>query len=424
MEKPGCLAFGCFRTVWFHAVLGFASACFAQEAGKSSKTSSLNRVLQKELEEEIIPNVARVLSDFFGGTKSSTQSPSVPSSRVPPPPQPTPPRQPPEDRDRTQDAGDNAAGTVETVGPVRFVVPKGWVVTQRWADDGAGGTGLSLGTGGAGSYLTVQRHARLPNTAYTPEGIGRFIIRFSWQQATTGSIAVGKENLSGFWMAGSGGLEAALFSYGGQVYMVSASSARDAFRELLQSIELGDTVARLPKAEPRFGQRPEQNPPVVGDTDVFAKARDFTRHWEGGYVNDPADAGGATNFGVTQRTYDRFRKEWGQSAQDVRNITAEDVSMIYQSYWKTSGAGGLPLPLSVVHFDTFFHFNPQRAERWKNEVLKTYPNDPVAAAKAYVEKRIAFRHELVKKAPTQKKFLKGWLNRDNDLMKLVTDGAK
>ena len=33
--------------------------------------------------------------------------------------------------------------------------------------------------------------------------------------------------------------------------------------------------------------------------DYFPKVMDFIRQWEGGYVDHPADPGGATNLGIT-----------------------------------------------------------------------------------------------------------------------------
>ena len=40
---------------------------------------------------------------------------------------------------------------------------------------------------------------------------------------------------------------------------------------------------------------------------MFERALTFVLRWEGGYVDHPADPGGATNYGVTQRTYDAWR---------------------------------------------------------------------------------------------------------------------
>jgi len=50
------------------------------------------------------------------------------------------------------------------------------------------------------------------------------------------------------------------------------------------------------------------------------------RH-EGGYVFDPADPGGETNFGISKRAHPDV---------DIANLTAEKAEFIYRkSYWRT-----------------------------------------------------------------------------------------
>jgi len=61
----------------------------------------------------------------------------------------------------------------------------------------------------------------------------------------------------------------------------------------------------------------------------FELALSFTRKWEGGFVNHPADPGGKTNFGITQRVFDAWRKSWGLPTLDVRMIGREEVAQIY-----------------------------------------------------------------------------------------------
>ncbi len=41
------------------------------------------------------------------------------------------------------------------------------------------------------------------------------------------------------------------------------------------------------------------------------KLKPFILKWEGGFVDDPADLGGATNKGVTIGTYREYRKKKG-----------------------------------------------------------------------------------------------------------------
>lgn len=65
----------------------------------------------------------------------------------------------------------------------------------------------------------------------------------------------------------------------------------------------------------------------------FAPILRHTLHWEGGFVNHPNDRGGATNKGVTLRTY---RSYFGnhKTVDDLKNISNEEVYQIaYNGYW-------------------------------------------------------------------------------------------
>ena len=59
----------------------------------------------------------------------------------------------------------------------------------------------------------------------------------------------------------------------------------------------------------------------------------FILRWEGGFVDDPLDRGGATNKGITIGT---FRSFYGQGAtvEQLKNITDEQWLHIFKSgYW-------------------------------------------------------------------------------------------
>ncbi|MFQ8429884.1 holin-associated N-acetylmuramidase [Amaricoccus sp. W119] len=82
-------------------------------------------------------------------------------------------------------------------------------------------------------------------------------------------------------------------------------------------------------------------------------ARDIVRR-EGGYVNDPDDPGGATNFGVTIGTLRALRRESGQGADldDLRALTAEEAAAIYvRHYYEKPRLDLLPEPLRPSVFD-------------------------------------------------------------------------
>src|SRR5690242_12420737 len=57
--------------------------------------------------------------------------------------------------------------------------------------------------------------------------------------------------------------------------------------------------------------------------------------WEGGYGNDPRDAGGPTNYGITIADVRRFLNPKA-TALDVKNLTKAQAIDIYRNkYWKT-----------------------------------------------------------------------------------------
>ena len=75
---------------------------------------------------------------------------------------------------------------------------------------------------------------------------------------------------------------------------------------------------------------------------------------EGGFVNDPDDPGGATNFGVTIHTLRRLRPGQRVTVQDVRALTREQAIDIYiEHYFIAPRIAELPEPLWASVFDMY-----------------------------------------------------------------------
>lgn len=135
----------------------------------------------------------------------------------------------------------------------------------------------------------------------------------------------------------------------------------------------------------------------------FDRALDFTLAWEGGYVNDPDDPGGETNFGISKRAY---------PDEDIQHLTRERAAALYErDYWRAGGCHLLSWPLNLCHFDACVNHGPGRAA--------TFLKAAKGAAKAYCDAREAFYRAIVAKRPTSQKYLKGWMNRLNTLRKLA-----
>ncbi len=166
----------------------------------------------------------------------------------------------------------------------------------------------------------------------------------------------------------------------------------------------------------------------------FEDALKFVLKWEGGFTDHPKDPGGATNKGITQRVYDDYKKSKKHPKINVKHILDFEVREIYETrYWDLVRAKWLKAPLGLVMFDTAVNFGPAGAIRrlqkalklkitgtWTQEISDViHTCDARMVALEICKLRKIWRNFRVKQNPSQKVFLKGWLNRDNDLINEV-----
>jgi len=165
---------------------------------------------------------------------------------------------------------------------------------------------------------------------------------------------------------------------------------------------------------------------------AFSAALPFVLRWEGGFVNHPADPGGATNKGITQKVYDAWRARQQQAATSVATITDAEVAAIYEAaYWVPAKCPVLVSPLDLVEFDTAVNMGVGRAIRFLQKAVGAdvdgaYGSDTQkcvdgcdvgAALAAYCDTREAYYRDLIVRNPKLDVFLKGWMNRLNALRK-------
>jgi lysozyme family protein len=166
----------------------------------------------------------------------------------------------------------------------------------------------------------------------------------------------------------------------------------------------------------------------------FEKALPVTLAFEGGYVDNPLDRGGPTNFGVTQNTYSRWLKMQGEPDADVRDIPEEAMEAIYRtSYWDAAHCGQLAEPLDLCHFDAAVNHGPERAIKMLQEaagvtidglfgphtLAAIQADDPIRVADRYLDAREGFYRLIVARDPTQQEFLPGWEKRVGRLRSIV-----
>jgi lysozyme family protein len=170
---------------------------------------------------------------------------------------------------------------------------------------------------------------------------------------------------------------------------------------------------------------------------IFEQSHKWER--ENGTTNDPADKGGWTNDGITYKHfYSNCKVVLGVEPTDDRfeNMSLDDVKLFYNRIWERMMLDKVDNALIAgVCFD--FALNSGYGKREIQEVLMIYgfpiapdnifgPKTIAALNKAVIvhgvakvskdilDQRLKYVQGLVKKTPSQVRFIKGWTNRIND----------
>lgn len=156
----------------------------------------------------------------------------------------------------------------------------------------------------------------------------------------------------------------------------------------------------------------------------------FILRWEGGFVDDPLDRGGATNKGITIGT---FRNFYGKDAtvEQLKNITDEQWLRIFKSgYWDKWKADDIEnQSIADIVVDWAWASGTATSIKQVQKILGVavdgiVGNDTLTAINTADQRslfvkihsrRIEFVENIVKRDPSQTRFLKGWKNRINSL---------
>ncbi len=156
---------------------------------------------------------------------------------------------------------------------------------------------------------------------------------------------------------------------------------------------------------------------------------------EGGFVDHPSDRGGPTKFGITLKTLSNYI---GRAAlrSEVESLSEDVARDIYErNYLVGPRIDRLPDAIQPFIFDCAVNHGPRTAIKFVQSVSNQAgyepplevdgamgPNTRKAAEwaqdqmgdfflKALIEERRNFYLTIVDARPTQKVFLKGWMNR-------------
>jgi lysozyme family protein len=147
---------------------------------------------------------------------------------------------------------------------------------------------------------------------------------------------------------------------------------------------------------------------------------------EGGYVNNRHDPGGATNKGITQKTYDAWSRRQGKSPRSVQHITDAEVAVIYRrQYWDAVRADDLPVGLDYAVFDFAVNSGPRRAAQFLQRVVRVADDGIIGeqtldaiggftvpgVISTLCDNRLAW----LKRLKTWRHFGRGWQRRVNEV---------
>lgn len=162
------------------------------------------------------------------------------------------------------------------------------------------------------------------------------------------------------------------------------------------------------------------------------KLSPIIRKWEGGYVNDKDDRGGATNMGITISTwravgYDKDN-DGDIDEQDIKLLSPDDFTKVLRKYWDRWQADKINnQSVANILVDWVWGSGkwgiiiPQRILKLNDDgIVGGFTLNAVNSADSkwlFTEIFIArekFLQNIVDKDSSQKKFYKGWMNRLKD----------
>lgn len=177
--------------------------------------------------------------------------------------------------------------------------------------------------------------------------------------------------------------------------------------------------------------------------ECFERAVEMVLRHEGGYIKDPNDPGGATNYGISLRFLSKLGvidpadgylvgdvdRDGDIDIHDIILMTREDAIAIYRSqWWDRYGYARIEYePLATKLLDLSVNMGPAAAHRLlqrsvnvtlgrrlvvdgilgpKSIACINCVADPEALLRAFLDRAEGFYRSL-----NQPRYLKGWLNR-------------
>ena len=188
-------------------------------------------------------------------------------------------------------------------------------------------------------------------------------------------------------------------------------------------------------------------------SDNYETAQVFTARWEGGLSNDRYDKGGITKYGVSIAFLKGVAAEKDGVAflehiavrlpidsDTIISLTYPQAEAIFRwQFWDRLRCGEMPCRMAVILYDMAVNHGRKWAVKLMQRGLNKFASpkldvdgllgpktlaaikehDKSAVHDAIITARKDYYRAIVANNPTQKVFLKGWLNRAADLRRYV-----
>lgn len=156
---------------------------------------------------------------------------------------------------------------------------------------------------------------------------------------------------------------------------------------------------------------------------------------EGGFVDHPADRGGATNYGITLGTLKAWRKR-AVTADDIRALTETEARAIYRSEYidrpgfRTIENG----KVRALVVDCAVNHGPKNAVKLLQLAARVFPDgimgpqteaavnrmDTAVMYRRLCAARVRLYGQIIRKDSTQHVFAEGWANRVAEFIEEAT----
>jgi len=145
---------------------------------------------------------------------------------------------------------------------------------------------------------------------------------------------------------------------------------------------------------------------------------------EGGYVNDPTDRGGETNYGITIGV----ARDNGYAGKMI-DLPIQTAKEIYKDkYWNKVRADELPASIRYIVFDTGINMGTSRAIKLLQQCggcvvdgiigPNTIRHSKAVGLYKYAIERMYYYCQIVRNNRSQAKYIGGWSNRVMDVIKM------